>query len=1176
MAIQLFGPQAIGSGYGAGYTTGIVSTFSQAGISGFTEFTVCGFFNATGTPNNPTPNPVLFEFSQANSGTGRLGVNMTTGGVLQVITGTGPSVVPLSTTTTMSFGQWYFVALTMNSSSNTGTLYTKLVGSPSCTVATGNFGSLSTLLVELNIGNDHVSSSYGSGFYGLISSVKFWTKGLSQVEIEAESNQLAPVNPQNLVGYWPLDREDNLSNSANAYLPLSYVAQINNGGGYNISISNGSNSVSGVGLVGSWFVNEPIQFCYPGNITVSTNSTSVTTGIDLTGSLKAGQTIRFSTQGPTTYTIASITSSTITLTTNYTGPSITTLTGTGSPGSAGVTATNSQVYYISAVASSSLTLTSNYTGSTITNGYAVPLYPMQTGEVPLPLYVSPPRRRRSPPKLFGVSNSATSTITGNSTLTAVGSADRFVASSITGVSTLTATGTKFTDLNLSDTITVSDSTSEKVNFTAATSITGVSTLTASDIAHHVLTLSESVTVSDSATATRVELVNLSDTVTVSDSTSEKAHFTAATSINGAATLTANTVAHHVLSLSDSATVSDSITAIVVLYENLSEPSITVSDSASEKANFTANTSITGVSTLTARSTQAYFATPSDTISVSDSATPSVGIHEAPSDTVSVSDSASEKASFTAQATPTGVGTVTANTIAHHVLALSDSVSVSDSTNVVKTVHENPSDTVSVSDSFSDVYAASANASLTGVASITLNPNVAYHLTFSDTVTVSDSTTEIKTVHVPLSDTVTVSDSAAENAVYSVTDTVIGSSSVTTGSTLLSSNRVTVTGINTTVGDVVFDNHLAGESDGVTFTQGEFIQVITFQAVIGGHSGVISDAEAILMGDVEYTNHIAGHITGTNTATDSDHTRVIVDLIVDFANSPTNTTADVQFDNHIAGTSTGTAIVTGDPYLPTIHGTVTGQANLTGDAVYANHIFGVTIGSSGSTTITIANAYEIVDYVIQFFSSATTVHGADAFVTGIAAHNYNRNYAHGNAIITHYATASINGHAALTASASIMGDAIIVGDSALTGDAVAHIHPTATLDGEAFISPICDVPQHAAASLSGDSSVVANGELTKFSDAVITGHSSLVTHAILVVQAATSIQGDSFITARTITSIRGVTTGSTHTTANADLISPRLDLGGLAKGQSSVTGFVTKFNTALGGPKDTSKNYVIHQ
>ena len=407
MAVRLFGPLVAATGYGAGYTTGIISTFSQAGISGFTEFTVCGFFNATGAPNGAGPlYTPLFEFSQANSATGRLGVQITNAGLIQVFYGATPSTV--SSSTTMSFGQWYFVALTMNSSSNIATVYTKLVGSPSCAVSTANVGAISTLLVELNIGNDHISSSYGSGFYGSLSSIKFWTKGLSQVEIEAESNQLAPANTQNLVGYWPLDREDNLSNSANAYLPLSYVTELNSGSGYSISVNNGSNTVSGSGLINTWNDNEPIQFCYPGNITVNTNSATITTGADLTGTLKAGQTIRVSSQNITPYTIASITSTTITLTTNYTGPTISSLSGA----SGGVTATNSPIYYITAgsVVTGSFTLTSNYTGTSLSGGYALHLTPWQTGEVPLPLYLRLPRRRMSPPKLSHVATPYTESI----------------------------------------------------------------------------------------------------------------------------------------------------------------------------------------------------------------------------------------------------------------------------------------------------------------------------------------------------------------------------------------------------------------------------------------------------------------------------------------------------------------------------------------------------------------------------------------------------------------------------------------------------------------------------------------------------------------------------------------------------------------------------------------------
>ncbi len=137
----------------------------------------------------------------------------------------GTPITDLFSTSTLQAGQWYYVVGTYNSSlsSNNMNLYINgvLVGSKN-------------LNPTLNIDASplYIGTQGGGNFYfgGAISNVQVYNASLSAAEVKAlymEGIGGAPITPQNVVGWWPLNGDAN-----------DYSGNNNNGQSTNVQYTN--------------------------------------------------------------------------------------------------------------------------------------------------------------------------------------------------------------------------------------------------------------------------------------------------------------------------------------------------------------------------------------------------------------------------------------------------------------------------------------------------------------------------------------------------------------------------------------------------------------------------------------------------------------------------------------------------------------------------------------------------------------------------------------------------------------------------------------------------------------------------------------------------------------------------------------------------------------------------
>ena len=126
-------------------------------------------------------------------------------------------------------GSWIFVAGTYNQTTGVGYTYASTPGSCTLTSTTGTSASaLFTNNYDLYIGNDAWQPGGYDVFNGSISNVQLYNTGLTSTEVQAlclEGIGGAPIRPQNIVGWWPLN------GNANDYSGNNNNGQITTGSG---------------------------------------------------------------------------------------------------------------------------------------------------------------------------------------------------------------------------------------------------------------------------------------------------------------------------------------------------------------------------------------------------------------------------------------------------------------------------------------------------------------------------------------------------------------------------------------------------------------------------------------------------------------------------------------------------------------------------------------------------------------------------------------------------------------------------------------------------------------------------------------------------------------------------------------------------------------------------------
>ncbi|MGC9191032.1 MAG: LamG-like jellyroll fold domain-containing protein, partial [Candidatus Micrarchaeia archaeon] len=105
-------------------------------------------------------------------------------------------------------GNWYFLAYTYNTSSKVITLYDD--GGSNSASTTMSFNTIA--MNQFDIGNAGNGNIGQTEFYGYIANVQYYNTTLSANEIQAlylEGIGGAPIDLQNLVGWWPLNGNAN-------------------------------------------------------------------------------------------------------------------------------------------------------------------------------------------------------------------------------------------------------------------------------------------------------------------------------------------------------------------------------------------------------------------------------------------------------------------------------------------------------------------------------------------------------------------------------------------------------------------------------------------------------------------------------------------------------------------------------------------------------------------------------------------------------------------------------------------------------------------------------------------------------------------------------------------------------------------------------------------------------
>lgn len=121
-------------------------------------------------------------------------------------------------------GKWQHVAVTMDNSANTHTMYINGVSIAFATTTTGTITALVQASVDLRLGA--LASSASLYFDGKIADVRVWSAVRTETEIRDNMNQLLTGSESNLVAYYKLngDFNDSTSNANNLTASGSAVA----------------------------------------------------------------------------------------------------------------------------------------------------------------------------------------------------------------------------------------------------------------------------------------------------------------------------------------------------------------------------------------------------------------------------------------------------------------------------------------------------------------------------------------------------------------------------------------------------------------------------------------------------------------------------------------------------------------------------------------------------------------------------------------------------------------------------------------------------------------------------------------------------------------------------------------------------------------------------------------
>lgn len=117
----------------------------------------------------------------------------------------------------LTIGQWYFIALTIDSSATYNLrLYWKPIMSPTLKQVSGTTGNEGGL-ITVYLGVPNALTTY---LNGSMAGVRIWQDTLSQADLELESTSISPVQTAGLAYFWPLNSNSNLLNYAKYKSPM--------------------------------------------------------------------------------------------------------------------------------------------------------------------------------------------------------------------------------------------------------------------------------------------------------------------------------------------------------------------------------------------------------------------------------------------------------------------------------------------------------------------------------------------------------------------------------------------------------------------------------------------------------------------------------------------------------------------------------------------------------------------------------------------------------------------------------------------------------------------------------------------------------------------------------------------------------------------------------------------
>lgn len=177
----------------------------------FSQFTVVGWINNEPAPAGKDGGSLAQGDIYMPKSSNDYSVEMdTNGGLKYVSSGLQASPVGSASIGGLKYGKWYMIAQTVSSSGVVVT-YVYASGNPTPTTATYNYSqALYQPQGRWCIGSWGCSTSYP--FNGMISNVQIYNTSLSQADVQAlykEGVGGAPIDLQDLVGWWPLNGNSN-------------------------------------------------------------------------------------------------------------------------------------------------------------------------------------------------------------------------------------------------------------------------------------------------------------------------------------------------------------------------------------------------------------------------------------------------------------------------------------------------------------------------------------------------------------------------------------------------------------------------------------------------------------------------------------------------------------------------------------------------------------------------------------------------------------------------------------------------------------------------------------------------------------------------------------------------------------------------------------------------------